>query len=253
CAWRQYLAAPFDPNRGQGGDDAHAPKTLEGSPSRLSQEPASSRAGAGLFRARTDMSSDIRKWFMKPHDKNAGAAKPSAAGAAPAAAKKPVLSIPEKAATSSVPGNQDASVRRKTSKYFAPKTEKDADVAEKSSSKRKLQKSSEDLEDDIKPFAANKALKDEEDDDDDFVAPSKKKTPVKPPPLKKLKAASNDDDQDERMDEDAETPSKAAGRGRGRGRGGRGAGAAHGKTTSHDDDGGEDRMDEDAKTPSKAA
>ncbi|KAF7097065.1 hypothetical protein CFC21_098926 [Triticum aestivum] len=197
------------------------------------------------------MSSDIRKWFMKPHDKNAGAAKPSAAGAAPPAAKKPVLSIPEKAATSSVSGNQDASARRKTSKYFAPKTEKDADVAEKSSSKRKLQKSSEDLEDDIKPFAANKALKDEEDDDDDFVAPSKKKTPVKPPPLKKLKAASNDDDQDERMDEDAETPSKAAGRGRGRG--GRGAGAAHGKTTSHDDGGGEDRMDEDAKTPSKAA
>uniref|UniRef100_A0ACD5W4U3 Uncharacterized protein n=1 Tax=Avena sativa TaxID=4498 RepID=A0ACD5W4U3_AVESA len=202
------------------------------------------------------MSSDIRKWFMKPHDKNAGAAKPSGTGtgtgAAAAATKKPVLSIPEKLAPSStVSGNQDASARRKTSKYFAPKTEKDADVTEKSLPKRKLQKSSDGLEDDNRPLAAKKVLKDEEeDDDDDFVAPSKKKTPVKPPPSKKLKAASNDDDKDERMDEDAKTPSKAAGRGRGRGRGGRGAGAAHAKTAADD---GVDRMDEDAKTPSKAS
>jgi hypothetical protein len=47
-------------------------------------------------------SSDIRKWFMKPHDKNAGAAKPSGTGTGAAAAKKPVLSIPEKPAPSSV-------------------------------------------------------------------------------------------------------------------------------------------------------
>jgi hypothetical protein len=48
-------------------------------------------------------SSDIRKWFMKPHDKNAAAAKPSGTGtAATAADKKPVLSIPEKPAPSSV-------------------------------------------------------------------------------------------------------------------------------------------------------
>ncbi|KAM0864037.1 hypothetical protein ACQ4PT_044193 [Festuca glaucescens] len=198
------------------------------------------------------LSSDIRKWFMKPHDKNAGAAKPSGTGAAAAAPRKPVLSIPEKPAASTVSGNQDASARRKTSKYFAPKTERDSDVTEKILPKRKLQKSSNELEDDSKPLAANKVLKDEEeDDDDDFVAPSKKKTPVKPPPSKKLKAASNDDDGDERMDEDAKTPSKAAGRGRGRGRGGRGA--AQAKTASPDDDGGgENRMDEDAKTPSKA-
>jgi len=198
------------------------------------------------------MSSDIRKWFMKPHDKNAGAAKPSGTGTgtATAATKKPVLSIPEKPAPSStVAGNQDASARRKTSKYFAPKTEKDADATEKSLPKRKLQKSSDELEDDNKPLAAKKVLQDEEDDDD-FVVPSKNKTPVKPPPSKKLKAASNDDDKDGRMDEDSRTPSKAAGRGRGRGRGGRGAGAAHAKTAADD---GEDRMDEDAKTPSKAA
>ncbi|XP_051200769.1 replication factor C subunit 1 [Lolium perenne] len=201
------------------------------------------------------MSSDIRKWFMKPHDKNAGAAKPSGTGTgAAAAAKKPVLSIPEKPAPSSVSGSQDASARRKTSKYFAPKTEKDSDVTGKSLPKRKLHKSSDQLEDDSKPLAANRVPKDEEedDDDDDFVTPSKRKTPVKPPPSKKLKAASNDDDEDERMDEDAKTPSKAAGRGRGRGRGGRGA--VHAKTATPDDDvgGGEDRMDEDAKTPSKS-
>lgn len=166
---------------------------------------------------------------MKPHDKNAGAAKPSGTSGAAPAPKKPVLSIPEKPTPSSVSGNQDTSARRKTSKYFAPKTEQDSDVTEKSLTKRKLQKSSDEFEDDSKPLAANKVLKDE-DDDDDFVAPSKRKTPVKPPPSKKLKAASNDDDEDERMDEDAKTPSKAAGRGRGRGRGrgGRGAGATPG-------------------------
>lgn len=190
---------------------------------------------------------------MKPCDKNAGAAKPSGASAGATGAKKPVLSIPEKAAPSKVPGDKDTSARRKASKYFAPKTETDSDVTETSLSKRKLQKSSDELDDDVKPLAAHKVLEDE--DDDDFVSPSKKKTPVKPPPSKKLKAASNDDDED-RMDEDAKTPSKAAGRGRGRGRGrggrGAGAGAAHGKASTDDDDG-EDMMDEDAKTPSKAA
>ncbi|XP_062197215.1 replication factor C subunit 1-like [Phragmites australis] len=188
------------------------------------------------------MSSDIRKWFMKPHDKNAAsaAAKPSGAGEK----KKPVLSIPEKkpAPSSSVP---DPSARRKTSNYFASKTEKDLDVemanavvgksTERSTAKRKIQKSSNEVEEDSKPLPAKKISKDEEDDDD-FVAPSKKKTPVKPPPSKKPKVESIieasaktigvDDGEEDRMDEDAKTPSKAAGRGRGRG--GRGAGAAPG-------------------------
>ncbi|KAF0895658.1 hypothetical protein E2562_014277 [Oryza meyeriana var. granulata] len=216
------------------------------------------------------MSSDIRKWFMKAQDMNGGAAKPSGT-AAPAAAKKPVLSIPEKPPPSLAPCDQDCSARRKTSKYFASKTEKEEDAsAGKGSgrglSKRKLQKGSDELEDDMKPLPATGVHKEEDDDDDDFVAPSKKKTPVKLPPSKKLKGASNteahgktvgldDDDSEDKMDEDAKTPSKAAGRGRGRGRGrgGRGAGAAHGKSVGLDDDGEEDRMDEDAKTPSKAA
>ncbi|KAL6843023.1 hypothetical protein ACP4OV_027336 [Aristida adscensionis] len=184
------------------------------------------------------MSSDIRKWFMKKHDANA--AKPSGA----AEKKKPVLSIPEKKPAPSSAGDQDPSARKKTSKYFASKKEKDSDVemadavadksTEKSTAKRKIQKNSNEIEDDRKPLPAKKIPKDDEDDDD-FVAPSKKKTPVKPPPSKKPKVESNveartigvDDGEDEdRMDEDVKTPSKAAGRGRGRG--GRGAGAAPG-------------------------
>ncbi|KAG8090019.1 hypothetical protein GUJ93_ZPchr0011g27369 [Zizania palustris] len=221
--------------------------------------------------------SDIRKWFMKAQDKNAGAAKPADRNAGPAPPKKPVLSIPEKPAPSLAPCDQDSSARRKSSKYFASKTEKDSNVKEEDTnagkntgtrlSKRKLQKNSDELEDDIKPLPATKVHK-EEEEDDDFVARSKKRTPVKTPPSKKLKGASNaeghgktidlgdDDDGEDKMDEDDKTlPSKATGRGRGRGRGrgGRGAGAANGKTSGLDDDGEEDRMDEDAKTPSKAA
>ncbi|XP_015698035.1 replication factor C subunit 1 isoform X2 [Oryza brachyantha] len=164
------------------------------------------------------------------------------------------------------PCDQDCSARRKTSKYFASKTEEEdasaGNGAGRGLSKRKLQKGSDELEDDMKPLRAT-----EQEDDDDFMAPSKRKTPVKQPPSKKLKGASNaethaktvgldNDDKEDKMDEDAKTPSKAAGsgrgRGRGRGRGGRGAGAAHGKAVGLDDDGEEDRMDEDAKTPSKS-
>ncbi|XP_062182750.1 replication factor C subunit 1-like isoform X2 [Phragmites australis] len=189
------------------------------------------------------MSSDIRKWFMKSQDKNAAsaaAAKPSGA----AEMKKPVLSIPEKKpAPLLVPCDHDPSARRRPSKYFASKTEKDSDVemadavmgksTEKSTAKRKIQKCSNELKDDSKPLPTKKISKDEKDDDDDFVVPSKKKTPVKPPPSKKPKVESNVeapgktmgiDDEEDRMDEDAKTPSKAAGRGRG----GRGAGAAPG-------------------------
>lgn len=101
--------------------------------------------------------------------------------------------------------------------------------ADKSAAKRKLQKCNNELKEDNKPLPAKKISKDEEDDD--FVAPPKKKTPVKPPPSKKAKVESNaqvDDAEDEdRMDEDAKTPSKGAGRGRGRGGRG-GAGAAPG-------------------------
>jgi len=106
---------------------------------------------------------------------------------------------------------------------------------DKNVAKRKLQKGSNELKDDNKPLPAKKMSNDDEDDDDDFVAPSKKKTPVKPPPSKKPKVESNveapgrttgtdDAEEDDKMDEDAKTPSKGAGRGRGRG--GRGGGGA---------------------------
>ncbi|KAG0530299.1 hypothetical protein BDA96_05G174100 [Sorghum bicolor] len=194
------------------------------------------------------MSSDIRKWFMKTQDKSgaasgAAAAKPSGAAAA-AEKKKPVLSIPEKKSgpPALVSCDHDPPARRKTSKYFGSKGEKESDVemadasagksADKSAAKRKLQKCNNELKEDSKPLPAKKMSKDEEDDDDDFVAPPKKKTPVKPPPSKKAKVESNaqvDDAEDEdRMDEDAKTPSKGAGRGRGRGGRGAGAGAATG-------------------------
>jgi replication factor C subunit 1 len=144
------------------------------------------------------------------------------------------------------PCNQDPSSRRKGSKYFTSKTEKDPGVemtdaatgksTEKSTGKRKIQKSSKELQDGNKSLPAKKIAKHEEDDEDDFVAPSKKKTPVKPPLSKKSKVESSveapgktlgvDEDEEDRMDEDVKTPSKAAGRGRGRG--GRGAGVAPG-------------------------
>ncbi|XP_066339559.1 replication factor C subunit 1-like [Miscanthus floridulus] len=190
------------------------------------------------------MSSDIRKWFMKTQDKSAA---PSGAAAKPsgtaAEKKKPVLSIPEKksAPPALASCDHDPPARRKTSKYFGSKAEKDSDVemadasagksADKSTAKRKLHKCNNELKEDSKPLPAKKMSKDEEDDDDDFVATPKKKTTVKPPPSKKAKVESNaqvDDAEDEdRMDEDAKTPSKGAGRGRGRGGRG-GAGAAPG-------------------------
>ncbi|XP_034568636.1 replication factor C subunit 1 [Setaria viridis] len=195
------------------------------------------------------MSSDIRKWFMRTQDKGgaSGAVKPSGPAAAE---KKPVLSIPEKkqAPPSLASCDHDPSARRKTSKYFGSKTEKDSDVemadatagksTEKNAAKRKLQKGSNELKDDTKPLPAKKMSKDDEDDNDDFVSPSKKKTPVKPPPSKKPKVESNveapgrttgtdDGEEEDKMDEDAKTPSKGAGRGRGRG--GRGGAAPGGR------------------------
>ncbi|GJN25335.1 hypothetical protein PR202_gb13151 [Eleusine coracana subsp. coracana] len=228
-------------------------------------------------------SSDIRKWFTKAQTTNGAAAKPSGAAGDK---KKPVLSIPEKKPAPTMvecwshnliaPCNQDPSVRKRTSKYFASKTEKDSDVemtdavagksTEKSTGKRKIQKSCKELEDDDSHLLAKKIFKDEEDDDEDFVAPSKNKTPMKPPPSKKSKVESSVEapgntvgidevEEEDRMDEVVKTPSKAAGRGRGgergRGRGGRSAGVAPEKTVG--DEGEEDRMDEDVKTPSKAA
>ncbi|KAF9595445.1 hypothetical protein IFM89_000363 [Coptis chinensis] len=161
--------------------------------------------------------SDIRKWFMKQHDKNNNATKTDPP--------------PEKNVS------QDSSSRRKTSKYFANdgKKVKDEMEAEKTPVKRKTQKSSEQVHDDVKPPLAKKLHKGDDDDDDeeDFVMPSASKKSVEVTPAKKLKSGSgrgvvkkvvdmqeNDGDDDD--DEVAATPAKGAGRGRG----GRGSTAA---------------------------
>ncbi|XP_008790185.1 replication factor C subunit 1 isoform X2 [Phoenix dactylifera] len=185
------------------------------------------------------MSSDIRKWFMKQHDKGNGTASKPAAKPAMAASEKPPAPVLDK----SVQGAQENSGRRKTSKYFATttatessskKTTKDEKVTEKSPAKRKAQKITEDFQDDVKPVPAKKFHKDE---DDDFVPSNDRKKAAEVKPSKKLNSRSSggisknsvdkndvDYDEDELDDKYVETPVKAGGRGRG----GRGAGAAAG-------------------------
>lgn len=143
-----------------------------------------------------------------------------------------------------MPGTQENSGRRKTSKYFATttatesgskQTTKHEKVTEKSPAKRKAQTISKDFEDDVKPVPAKRFHKDE--DDDDFVPSNNKKKAAEVKPSRKLKSESGgvskksvDKDDDDDYDEDeldnkyVETPVKAGGRGRG----GRGAGAAAG-------------------------
>ncbi|XP_072990933.1 replication factor C subunit 1 [Typha latifolia] len=179
------------------------------------------------------MSSDIRRWFMKQHDKgNATVSNP---------AKKPALAIPEKPSTPVADkpelGGQNSSGRRKTSKYFASsttvgQTSKDEKATAKTTAKRKTQKNNEESEDEIKPSPAKKLHKNE---DDDFVSPSEKRKSAESKPTRKSKGASSaqitklsadmdDDDGDQLDDKNAVTPVKGAGRGRG----GRGSGAAAG-------------------------
>ncbi|KAG1333894.1 putative Replication factor C subunit 1 [Cocos nucifera] len=184
-------------------------------------------------------SSDIRKWFMKQHDKGNGTASKPAAKPATASSEKPPSPVLDKV----VQRAQESSGRRKTSKYFAAttatesgskQTTKDEKVMEKSPAKRKAQKISEDFQDDVKPVPAKKLHKDE---DDDFLPSNDKKKATVVKPSKKLKSGSgggvsknsvdkddDDYDEDELDDKYVETPVKAGGRGRG----GRGAGAAAG-------------------------
>ncbi|PIA54206.1 hypothetical protein AQUCO_00900631v1 [Aquilegia coerulea] len=180
--------------------------------------------------------SDIRKWFMKSHDKNNGSgsvkpAKPTSTDPPPSQKPLPTASKPEKSAQ----GGQESSGRRKTSKYFAGDASKGKDEkeVEKTPAKRKSQKSSEEIHDDVKPPSAKKLHKGEEDDDD-FVPPSASKKSVEATPAKKLKSGTGrgivkksvepdeNDDDDDVNDEVAGTPVKAGGRGRG----GRGSAAA---------------------------
>ncbi|XP_031371611.1 replication factor C subunit 1 isoform X1 [Punica granatum] len=175
--------------------------------------------------------SDIRKWFMKSHEKGNGKATPGDSGK-PSAAK----SQPKKPTQT----QSEGSARRKTSKYFAdkqkPKDEKETDEVP---AKRKPQT---DIPEAQKPRLSKKLHKVDDDDDDDFM-PSNAKSTTDVSPTKKLKSCSGRgipkksvdvEESDEDDAKDTKSPLKPSGRGRGgraasapaggRGRGGGGRG-----------------------------
>lgn len=178
------------------------------------------------------MQPDIRKWFIKQHDKaddNGKTPKPA----------KPALTIPGKSSTAkdasqsspvkSGQGGQESSGRRKTSKYFASESQKKEDETEVSevTAKRKAKS----VVADVKPSPVKKSRIVVDDDDDDFVLPKTGKNSVETTPNKKLKSASGKAIVKE--SDEVVTSAKSAGRGRGRGgtAGGRGT-----KLESDDDD-----------------
>ncbi|XXG69159.1 hypothetical protein AAC387_Pa06g2095 [Persea americana] len=184
------------------------------------------------------MQSDIRKWFMKQHDKgNGNASKPEkpAVGASQPAKK---ATPPAKESGKSMHGAQESSGRKKTGKVAAATTlesntkhkPNNGSNIDRSPAKRKNPADSEELHDNVKPPSAKKTHKG--DDDDDFVLPSERKYSVdEVSPPKKLKSGSGrfgkksiDVDEDVEPDQ-VESPVKAGGRGGGgRGRGAAGAG-----------------------------
>ncbi|KAI3744069.1 hypothetical protein L1987_57141 [Smallanthus sonchifolius] len=191
------------------------------------------------------MQGDIRKWFMKQHDKekdDGNAPKPA----------KPTLAIPGKLSTAkdaslsspakSVQGGQESSGRRKTSKYFASEKQNQEDVKEVSgpTSKRKVEKSSAD----VQPPPVKK-LHTVKDDDDDFVLHKTGKSSAEVTPSKKLKSGSGKGIPSKKESDDVDdTPANPKSSGRGRGRRG-GAAGGRGKKLENDEDG--DGDDEDAK------
>ncbi|ONK68848.1 uncharacterized protein A4U43_C05F16640 [Asparagus officinalis] len=143
--------------------------------------------------------SDIRKWFIKQHDKGNGSAapkptKPPEKPSAPSAVEKPVERGQERRKTSKYFANSDCS------KEQAAKAVKDEVMTEKNTpAKRKTtQKSGED----VKPTPVKKIRKVEEDDDD-FEPPSseKKKAVEAKPPKKPIvkKSVVMDESDDERL------------------------------------------------------
>ncbi|KAB2634086.1 replication factor C subunit 1 [Pyrus ussuriensis x Pyrus communis] len=157
---------------------------------------------------------DIRKWFMKSHDKR-NTKKPEATVSQKTEPKEPVQ------------GGQENSGRRKTSKYFPTDKPKDEKGTTEVPAKRKPHK---DPDESVKPSPAKKAHKVDDDDDDDFVSPNSKKKSVDATPSKKLKSTSGTGIPqkvtaiDEGGDED-EKVAKSSLKPAGRGRGGRGASA----------------------------
>ncbi|KAG6789126.1 hypothetical protein POTOM_005216 [Populus tomentosa] len=165
------------------------------------------------------MQRDIRKWFMKAHDKGND-------NAATNAEKKPPPTEPK--TETPVCGGQEGSGRRKSSKYFAANKQKQKEDKEVEDlpAKRKAQN---DGVQSVKPPPSKKVHKvDDEEEDDDFSLPKKKNDAS---PSKKLKSSSgrgiaqkpvhvNESDEDDVKD--TESPLKSGGRGRG-GRGVSGA------------------------------
>ncbi|XP_028068983.1 replication factor C subunit 1 isoform X2 [Camellia sinensis] len=203
--------------------------------------------------------SDIRKWFMKQHDKNNGNASKPAKLATP---EKPstATSNPEK----QVHEGQESSGRRKTSKYFGTEKPKPKDEKEKEelSAKRKVQKDGEELSSDVKPPPVKKLHKvdEDEDDDDDFVSPNSRKKVVNVTPSKKRKIGSgkgiaqksadiDESDEDKDDDKDAKSHLKFAGRSRG----GRGGSTRRSGGKGMDVDEIDEDDDNDTKSPLKAS
>ncbi|PRQ32858.1 putative replication factor C subunit 1, P-loop containing nucleoside triphosphate hydrolase [Rosa chinensis] len=179
---------------------------------------------------------DIRKWFMKSHDK-ANASKPAPAPA-PAASALPKQST-DPPQQQNVHVGEENSGRRKTSKYFPPNKPKPNEEKETVQVPAK-RKTRPDPVESSRPSPAKKVQKvADDDDDDDFVLPQSKKKEATP--SKKLKNASgmgipqNLTSADESDDDETKASRKSGGRGRG-GRGsssaapaaGRGRGAGRG-------------------------
>ncbi|XP_012572832.1 replication factor C subunit 1 isoform X2 [Cicer arietinum] len=163
--------------------------------------------------------SDIRKWFMKSHEKTNNAAANSNQPKKPS----PVKPDPDK----TVPEGQSSSGRRKTSKYFNTDKPKPKDEIETGAlpAKRKTMKGNE------------------EDDGDDSVPSTNKKKLAGSTPTKKLKSGSGRgipqksvdlEESDEDNEKDDVSPIKSSGRGRGgrgastQATGGRGRGVGRG-------------------------
>ncbi|XP_025643191.1 LOW QUALITY PROTEIN: replication factor C subunit 1-like [Arachis hypogaea] len=159
---------------------------------------------------------DIRKWFMKSHDKgNANAS------------SKPATDKPQNDKPAS--GGQESSGRRKTSKYFSTDKQKAKDEKEtlELPAKRKNIKDSGELPE---ARTSKKIHEAEEDDEDDYAFPKNKKSSAHATPTKKLKSGSGrgipqKSVELEENDEDDEKEAVASVKSAGRGRGGRGASA----------------------------
>ncbi|XP_030960610.1 replication factor C subunit 1-like isoform X2 [Quercus lobata] len=167
---------------------------------------------------------DIRKWFMKSHDKGNGK---ESKLANPAPTNK---SQPEEPAHAS----QESSDRRKTSKYLVTDKQKPKDEKETQElpTKRKAQKHNDES---VKPPPVKKLhIVDDDDDDDDFILSSSRKNSVDVTSRKKLKSGSGRgiaqkpvdiEEGDEDDDKDIDTHLKSGGIGSsaepasGRGRG----------------------------------